>query len=66
VPWQECSKLDERLRRRQLDVQCPAISTVRAILDRHGWITRRRAPLAVRYEPALGVVDVARDRHRIF
>jgi len=36
-------KIRERLRRLHSDVQCPAISTVHAILDRHGLVTRRRA-----------------------
>jgi putative transposase len=34
-------KIRERLRRRCPDVQCPAISTVHAVLDRHGLVTRR-------------------------
>jgi putative transposase len=35
-------KIRERLRRRCAAVQCPAISTVHAVLDRHGLVTRRR------------------------
>lgn len=35
-------KIRERLRRRCPDLQCPAISTVHAVLDRHGLVTRRR------------------------
>jgi len=35
-------KIRERLRRRCPDVQCPAISTVHAVLDRHGLVTRRK------------------------
>src|SRR5437763_1392843 len=35
-------KLRERLRRQHSDVHCPAISTVHAILDRHGLVKRRR------------------------
>lgn len=35
-------KIRERLRRKHSDVQCPAISTVHAILDRHGLVKRRR------------------------
>jgi putative transposase len=35
-------KLRERLRRRIVGVRCPAISTVHAVLDRHGLVTRRR------------------------
>src|ERR1043166_7307385 len=31
----------ERLRQRCPEVQCPAISTVHAVLDRHGLVTRR-------------------------
>jgi putative transposase len=34
-------KIRERLRRRCPEVQCPAISTVHAVLDRHGLVTRR-------------------------
>jgi len=34
-------KIRERLRRRYAPVQCPAISTVHAVLDRHGLVTRR-------------------------
>jgi putative transposase len=35
-------KIRERLRRRCPDLHCPAISTVHAVLDRHGLVTRRR------------------------
>jgi putative transposase len=35
-------KIRERLRLRCPDVQCPAISTVHAMLDRHGLVTRRK------------------------
>jgi len=35
-------KIRERLRRRCQDRQCPAISTVHAVLDRHGLVTRKR------------------------
>ena len=35
-------KIRERLRRKHSEVQCPAISTVHAILDRHGLVRRRR------------------------
>ena len=35
-------KIRERLRRRIAGVRCPAISTVHAVLDRHGLMTRRR------------------------
>jgi putative transposase len=35
-------KIRERLRRLGLGVRCPAISTVHAVLDRHGFVTRRR------------------------
>jgi len=34
-------KIRERLRRRYASVQCPAISTVHAVLDRHGLVTRK-------------------------
>jgi putative transposase len=34
-------KIRERLQRRYAPVQCPAISTVHAVLDRHGLVTRR-------------------------
>ena len=34
-------KIRERLRRRYPDVRCPAISTVHAVLDRHGLVERR-------------------------
>src|SRR5215510_2760378 len=34
-------KIRERLRRRYATVQCPAISTVHAVLDRHGLVTRK-------------------------
>jgi putative transposase len=39
-------KIRERLRRRCPELQCPAISTVHGVLDRHGLVTRRkrRAP----------------------
>jgi putative transposase len=35
-------KIRERLRRRYTPTQCPAISTVHAVLDRHGLVTRRK------------------------
>ena len=35
-------KIRERLRRRYPAVSCPAISTVHAVLDRHGLVRRRR------------------------
>jgi len=35
-------KIRERLRRKHSEVLCPAISTVHAILDRHGLVKRRR------------------------
>jgi putative transposase len=35
-------KIRERLRRRYPELQCPAISTVHAVLDRHGLVKRRR------------------------
>jgi putative transposase len=35
-------KIRERLRRKHSEIQCPAISTVHAILDRHGLVKRRR------------------------
>jgi putative transposase len=41
-------KIRERLRRKHSDLQCPAISTVHAILDRHGLVKRRRRR---RYKP---------------
>ena len=34
-------KIRERLRRRYATVPCPAISTVHAVLDRHGLVTRK-------------------------
>ena len=35
-------KIRERLRRRYPDIRCPAISTVHAVLDRHGLVKRRK------------------------
>ena len=35
-------KIRERLRRLYPDIQCPAISTVHAVLDRNGLVKRRR------------------------
>ena len=35
-------KIRERLRSRTPGLRCPAISTVHAVLDRHGLVTRRR------------------------
>ena len=35
-------KIREKLRQRLTTVQCPAISTVHAVLDRHGLVARRR------------------------
>ena len=34
-------KIRERLQRRYAPVQCPAISTVHAVLHRHGLVTRK-------------------------
>src|SRR6201986_3640854 len=52
-------KIRERLRRQHSEVHCPAISTVHAILDRHGLVKRRRrrvykpegTPLSRPYSP---------------
>jgi len=41
-------KIRECLRRKHSEIQCPAISTVHAILDRHGLVKRRRRRL---YKP---------------
>jgi putative transposase len=41
-------KIRERLRRKHDEIQCPAISTVHAILDRHGLVRRRKRR---RYKP---------------
>jgi putative transposase len=38
-------KIRERLRRKHSEVQCPAISTVHAILDRNGLVRRRQRRL---------------------
>ena len=35
-------KIRERLRRLYPDIQCPAISTAHAVLDRHGLVKRRK------------------------
>lgn len=40
-------KIRERLKRRWPDLACPAISTVHAVLDRHGLVRRRRRRLRV-------------------
>ena len=37
-------KIREKLRRRQLGIHLPAISTVHAVLDRHGLVSRSRRP----------------------
>ena len=42
LPTWGAPKIRERLRLRCPDVQCPAISTVHAVLDRHGLVTRRK------------------------
>ena len=41
-PTRGAPKIRERLREGCADVRCPAISTVHAVLDRHGRVTRRR------------------------
>jgi putative transposase len=51
-------KIRERLRQRYRDVQCPAISTVHAVLDRHGLVRRRR-----RRRPHLQGTALARPTH---
>jgi putative transposase len=40
--WVGRPKIRERLRRQYAPVQCPAISTVHAVLDRHGLVSRRK------------------------
>ncbi len=35
-------KIRDRIKRRHTDIQTPAISTVHAVLDRHGLVTKRR------------------------
>jgi putative transposase len=40
-PW-GAPKIRDRIKRRHADIQTPAISTVHAVLDRHGLVTRRR------------------------
>jgi putative transposase len=40
-------KIRERLKQRWPDVACPAISTVHAVLDRHGLVRRRRRRVRV-------------------
>ena len=35
-------KIRDRIKRRHADIQTPAISTVHAVLDRHGLVTRRK------------------------
>ena len=45
--------LSDRTRRRWPEVACPAISTVRAVLDRHGLVRyrrRRRRPRLTRHD----------------
>src|SRR5947199_6942058 len=37
-------KIHEKLRRLHRDIPAPAISTVHAVLDRHGLVSRRRKP----------------------
>jgi putative transposase len=39
-------KIRERLKQRWPETQCPAISTVHAVLDRHGLVKRRRTALS--------------------
>ena len=41
-PHWGASKIRERLRKRYPDLQCPAVSTVHAVLDRHGLVKRRK------------------------
>ena len=41
-PSRGAPKIREKLRRLHSDVQLPAISTVHAVLDRHGLVNRRR------------------------
>jgi putative transposase len=41
-PAWSAPKIRERLRRLYSDVHCPAISTVHAVLDRHGLVQRRK------------------------
>ena len=41
-PSRGAPKIRERLRQRYPDVVCPAISTVHAVLDRHGLVSRAR------------------------
>ncbi|MGH9239961.1 MAG: DDE-type integrase/transposase/recombinase [Vicinamibacterales bacterium] len=41
-PMWDAPKIRERLRQRWPDIPCPAMSTVHAVLDRHGLVTHRR------------------------
>ena len=52
-------KIRARLRRRYPDLSCPAISTVHAVLDRHGLVTRLRG-VSHQREPG----QARRDRRR--
>lgn len=54
-------KIRERLRRRMAGVRCPAISTVHAVLDRHGLVTRKRRRRARAEGTALSHPTAAND-----
>ena len=44
-------KIRERLKRRWPEIACPAISTVHAVLDRHGLVRRRRRRVRIPLSP---------------
>ena len=57
-PGSGVPKIRERLRRRYPAPLCPAISTVHAVLDRHGFVKRRRAKGAVKQvDEQIGLVS---------
>jgi len=59
-------KIREKLRRRCSDIQLPAISTVHAVLDRHGLVTRgRRQPRYKAQGTPLSSLLLPPHRHRL-
>ena len=54
-------KIRERLRQRCPDLQCPAISTVHAVLDRHGLVTPKRRPARHAQGTSLGTPSQPND-----
>ena len=58
-------EIREKLRRLHSDIQLPAISTVHAVLDRHGLVTRGRTWSRCSRPPLNGSPSLPKSRHHL-